>query len=1365
MKKEDKKAIIVLVLILIVLASYLISNPGVLSTDEKKEDFVGMAEYEAGKSQYKATQEIKKVPVGSLVTIKAGGGGIYVYKKLDGNQLLLVYVNGKSIPAQKPKHDWEVTAASYAQGGKLTAIESFPEQQKKAEPAEAKFDETSDETEEDVAPDLSPPEDTDKKKKDETSTPILSPTQKLSAAESTAKVEQLQAKVYDPQTKSLTVTQPDGYTITFTKTENGWKDNSGSNYEDTSLAVAISNNLASGDFTGVQLKTNDGQTHTVTGSELTFAKQPATAQQPTTQKPAVVTTNDDQGETDGLFPAGGIVPPEIAGTDNPELDKSLEDVKVPESKAGEDKYKDAFKSAKSEDDKPEIPKPKLYAAESEDAPKGKSGIETAATKSSIDQAIDLYEQGDYEGVKTIMETVVKTEPSTNNYFKLATALQALGENEKALDAYNKAKKLAKNDQAIAKIEQQIENVQESLAQTSVDVEQISTATKVVEAEKAAADATDKKTSDEEKKTLKDLKEWWQSIFGNDEKADLDKTGQEAVAAKKDSNGFLQGLVDFFSFDSDKTTTPEEVIMKQATPEEEAEVFADWNSGGDDAEDDVELIDEESAPEVEEEPIPEAEPLQPIPPLEVAPLEPETPKVEGPIYGPPTGTINKQATSEIIDTKPENTIANNDELKVTPIVDKPKLEDGKLTAEPPASTQATITYSAQVHTKTLPDGTKMDYQLQTGSDGSTKIIICVGTVCTTCPNCKVEHNPSGGIKITEPNTKGGDDDVVVFGAEVIPPAQTPSKPGNIEAKSIDNALEDMKESNAGSTIEVDGLKYTKGDNGKWTAKPPEGGTHTLGDDEVAQKCEKNKCNTKLMFDGQTRIYTHDPEAEEKVEAQTTSVDKLISFESSEVTGLSGITDIDNAPEGTTIHVGDQIFKKKGGKLVLLDDSLEETSNSVELTQENKAKLDAELKQRCAVGSNEGCVIIVESAGDKPVPKPSTNFDDVVANLDKQASSGSIAVVNGVEYIKDMDGNWVETNDNTHILTDQQMKGKCNDNSCKLTINAEQGVVDVKNNKPELKMPATVGADGSVTYSVGEGDSAVTYKVLAGETDVQICKGDKCEKCEKCATKGGKLLDSDGKPIGDSPEAAREKAEDFCVKNLDDKKCAYVAENLKNAVNIATAPFRAEVERIVGSYVNTLLDMAWIGSNRNFIMAMCGAKYYEKEGEAVGAFGGISDSWKTPLGYGAQDPVDAIYDGLLTGGSSIIKMSGTKEEITSEMYRYTARVLLIGNFEYTIYFQNSCTKESSAFEGGFVKQGTVQALGAPNYDIQDYRDYYSGSLTTFDCANGPCRFDQICVKRDPANDDKIENPFCVTLAKGKFRTKFKDGKSDEAGSVEC
>ncbi|MBS3137657.1 hypothetical protein J4232_04445 [Candidatus Woesearchaeota archaeon] len=328
-----------------------------------------------------------------------------------------------------------------------------------------------------------------------------------------------------------------------------------------------------------------------------------------------------------------------------------------------------------------------------------------------------------------------------------------------------------------------------------------------------------------------------------------------------------------------------------------------------------------------------------------------------------------------------------------------------------------------------------------------------------------------------------------------------------------------------------------------------------------------------------------------------------------------------------------------------------------------------------------------------------------------------------------------------------------------------------------LSSNINKDGSVTFK--SKDKKQKFIVPAGQTDVFICDEDRCEKptkCPKC-----KFEEKDDKYIflnngvqvetdlaeNENPEIVREKNENFCMKDMSKPQCEYVRQGLTNAVNIATAPFRAEVERVVGSYVNSLLDEMWIGSNRNFIMAYCGAKYYEKEGSQIQAFGGIADSWKTPASYGVRDPIDVVYDGLLSGESNIIKMSGTKEEVTPEMYRYSGRVQLLGNMQYRVYFYNSCTKQSSLFEGGFVKEGQLSAIGAPNYDIQQYNDYLAGAATTFNCKNGHCRFNQLCVNtiKTIKNDDKKEETTCVTLAKKKFLTAFKNGNADKSGSVEC
>ncbi|MBI5392517.1 hypothetical protein HZA96_01485 [Candidatus Woesearchaeota archaeon] len=414
---------------------------------------------------------------------------------------------------------------------------------------------------------------------------------------------------------------------------------------------------------------------------------------------------------------------------------------------------------------------------------------------------------------------------------------------------------------------------------------------------------------------------------------------------------------------------------------------------------------------------------------------------------------------------------------------------------------------------------------------------------------------------------------------------------------------------------------------------------------------------------------------------------------------------------------------------------------------------------------------------------------------EAVSGDVLIIGSETYIK-RKGGWVKSDnenddENKPRINDAEVdiliKSNCkNRNQCSLNSKDLVTVTTVPAESPKLvsvddaqQSPSHINNDGSVTFKSADGKQI--FIVPAGQSDVFICNDDKCEKPTKCSRckfekkDGMHTFLNNGEEVetdldeDETPEIIREKNEDFCTKenNMDQGQCQYVKQNLISAVNIATAPFRAEIERIISPYINSLLDEMWIGSNRNFIMAWCGAKYYEKEGSQIQAFGSISDSWKAPNTFGVQDPVDVVYNGLLSGENNIIKMSGTKEEITPEMYRYSGRVQLLGNMQYRVYFYNSCTKQSSLFEGGFVKEGQLSATGQPNYDIQQYNDYFAGAATTFNCKTGACRFNQLCARtiKTINNEDQKEEETCVTLAKKKFLTPFKDGKASKDGSVDC
>ena len=1158
MKKEDKKAVIVLVLILIVLAGYVLSNPGVLSTkSENKEDLVGMA----GEPVVIKGEDLhlsKQPPVGTI--IKTPSGNIFLYKGINKGVITYIpltkdkntgnYVTNEGGISIKSKEVGEGTKLAKLCGSKGCTVlgvasihilgvtadltykpdpskipqEFYPkeesakevETEKPAEigkiPQEKKTD-TSEETKETSEP-TPPPEDT---------TPELKPAQKLSAAESTAKVEALQEKVYAQDTKSLTVVNPDETTTTFTKTGTAWVDDSGNSYDDTDVAAAIGKGLSLGYYTTVQLETISG-TDTVSGGELTFVTLP----------PPIVMESETQTVAADLV----------------------------------------------------LSQPKAEPREAEgETAKGKSGIET------------------------IIEGPEPVEPK--GFFAKAKEL---------FDKLLHPKESSEEEEVLAKPN---------------DVE-------------GASETVEPEDEEEQGTFFGSLWNEVTNFFSYGDKTPQSSEGSTAVSERTDES--------------------------EPEPSETDEKSTDGES------------DTSSA-------------------LNPSTGEP-TPKTETPVL-PVASTIE------------------------------------------PAST-----------------GTP------TQSGGETTLLVATAETAET---------PSPPIVVSVQPSRPAEGEQKVEAK----PAESTS---TVKAPSLDNALEDMDESIVDSTIEIDGLIYKKEADNKWTAKPVQGGTHTLDDQQVAQKCKDDLCNIQLKFGKQKKTYSYDPEVEaaeveakQKKEYQTNILLQV----------LAGLYEPDDGIIVTYNQKDDRIiYKIKNGKTTTtyeagsdreiykcVDGECTKCYDCQIYSQEGKAvlkdgtgathvvgtKTASEIKNEAEEKVEAQAVAQIEKPTDETSPKsppPAKNFDDQINSLDT-AAEDSTAVVNDVIYTKNNKGEWVDTTNADHKLTDQQMKRKCADNNCKLNvINTDDSITitTTENDKPKLEMPKAVGDDGSVTYTVGSGDEQLTYKVAPGTNDVQICKDDKCEKCDKCTVKDDKLFGPDEKKIGDSPELAREKAEDYCVKNLDDEKCGYVAEGLKNAVNIATAPFRAEVERVVGSYVNNLLDLMWIGSNRNFLMAMCGAKYYEKEGESVGALGGAIDSWKTPVGYGMQDPVDAIYDGLLSGKSNIIKMSGTKEEVTPEMYRYTARVLLIGNFEYTIYLKNSCTGETSAFEGGFVKQGAVQAHGAPDYNIDQYSDYYSGSLTTFDCNNGPCRFNQICVKINQEDS-------CNTLTKGKFRTKFKDGKADETGSVEC
>lgn len=145
---------------------------------------------------------------------------------------------------------------------------------------------------------------------------------------------------------------------------------------------------------------------------------------------------------------------------------------------------------------------------------------------------------------------------------------------------------------------------------------------------------------------------------------------------------------------------------------------------------------------------------------------------------------------------------------------------------------------------------------------------------------------------------------------------------------------------------------------------------------------------------------------------------------------------------------------------------------------------------------------------------------------------------------------------------------------------------------------------------------------------------------------------------------------------------------------------------------------------------------------------------------------------------VSLSGEKNQVGENLYRYGSSMKLIGNQNdtWTIYLYNSCTKENSYddyidsdAEIGWKDEGRIRLHGFIHQHYAGHRD----QSMIFDCEDENCRFDQVCVvfestKIPGASSDNKEpeelgygnDPYCVTLTHGEGF--FTQG---ETGSYDC
>ncbi len=129
-----------------------------------------------------------------------------------------------------------------------------------------------------------------------------------------------------------------------------------------------------------------------------------------------------------------------------------------------------------------------------------------------------------------------------------------------------------------------------------------------------------------------------------------------------------------------------------------------------------------------------------------------------------------------------------------------------------------------------------------------------------------------------------------------------------------------------------------------------------------------------------------------------------------------------------------------------------------------------------------------------------------------------------------------------------------------------------------------------------------------------------------------------------------------------------------------------------------------------------------------------------------PYDEAVKELLTN-TRFRDAAGEKDQISEDIYSYAFDVKLSSerdNLKYAVYLYNNCTPR----EKSLIDERTI--LHANNAILRFY-----GSNLVFHCSDGPCRFNEACVKwEDESFEQAVSNGGCFPLNHG---TGFLNGSS--------
>ena len=235
------------------------------------------------------------------------------------------------------------------------------------------------------------------------------------------------------------------------------------------------------------------------------------------------------------------------------------------------------------------------------------------------------------------------------------------------------------------------------------------------------------------------------------------------------------------------------------------------------------------------------------------------------------------------------------------------------------------------------------------------------------------------------------------------------------------------------------------------------------------------------------------------------------------------------------------------------------------------------------------------------------------------------------------------------------------------------------------------------------------------------------------------------------------------------CDFVEQSMQNSYRVYSAKFRSI---IAGLFNPALENAAWFQKTKKLPSLMCAVSNNVRMHDNGG---GLS----VPINYQWNTDVDAPIFGPATTdehiGGELVELQARdpfaemriykifypqREEITPTLYRYSFFLSLTGSFSYDAYLVNSCTKEESKdIEGGFRYQGQSSANGVD-------RQRFADDSMLFNCAEGPCRFNYVCVDfyltaQTAAPDGRI----CQALSSGKNGEKFFtfNQKEEDAGGT--